>query len=156
MDKKNSENLIAYCGLYCGECFAHKGTIADLARDLRKELRQTRFDIMADAMSEISFFEVFKGYQTCYDVLGAMVKFRCKRACRGNGGNPGCKIRTCCRKKELIGCWECAEYTSCAKLDTLNATHGDAHRKNLNTIKRKGVSGFLSGTKQWYVKPKKV
>ena len=68
MDKKNSENLIAYCGLYCGECFAHKGTIADLARDLRKELRQTRFDIMADAMSEISFFEVFKGYQTCYDV----------------------------------------------------------------------------------------
>ncbi len=63
--KKAAENLVAYCGLYCGECFAHKGMIADLARDIRKELRQTRFDIMADAMSDISYFRVFKGYQTC-------------------------------------------------------------------------------------------
>ena len=103
MENKTSENLIAYCGLYCGECFAHKGVIADLARDICKELRQTRFDIMAEAVSEFSFFEVFKGYQNCYDVLGAMVKFRCKRGCRENSGNPSCKIHTCCGKKELAG-----------------------------------------------------
>ncbi len=101
-----------------------------------------------------SYFEVFKDYQTSYEVLGAMVKFRCKRGCRENGGNPSCKIRTCCRKKALTGCWECDKYTTCAKLDALNATHGDAYRKNLNTLKRKGVSGFLSGKKHWYIKPK--
>ena len=85
MQKKAKENLVAYCGLYCEECFAHKGMIADLARDLRKELRQTRFDILADAMSEVSYFKVFKDYQTCYEVLGAMVKFRCHKGCK-NGG----------------------------------------------------------------------
>jgi len=154
MEKKAVENLVAYCGLYCGECFARKGMIADLARDLRKELRRTRFDILAEAMSEVSYFKVFKDYQPAYEVLGAMVKFRCKRGCRENGGNPGCKIRTCCRKKALTGCWECAEYFDCPKLDTLNATHGDAHRKNLNILKRKGVPGFLSGKKHWYIKPK--
>ena len=151
---KTAKNLVAYCGLYCGECFAHEGIIADMARDIRKELRQARFDITAKALSEVSYFEVFKGYQTCYDVLGAMVKFRCKRGCRENGGNPGCKIRTCNRKKGLVGCWECAEYPNCTKLDALNATHGDAHRKNLNILKRKGVSGFLAGKKHWYIKPK--
>ncbi|MDY6866058.1 MAG: hypothetical protein SVY15_08845 [Halobacteriota archaeon] len=30
---------VAYCGLHCEGCFSYKGTIADMARDLRKELR---------------------------------------------------------------------------------------------------------------------
>ena len=28
---EENDHLISYCGLYCGDCFAHKGTIADLA-----------------------------------------------------------------------------------------------------------------------------
>ena len=35
-DNEADRNIIAYCGLHCGDCFAHKGKIADLARDLRK------------------------------------------------------------------------------------------------------------------------
>ena len=42
----NNEKLIAYCGLYCGDCFGYKGKIAELAKDLRKELRQEKFEIM--------------------------------------------------------------------------------------------------------------
>ena len=42
------KDLVAYCGLYCGECFSYRGKVADLARDLRKELRQTRFDKVAE------------------------------------------------------------------------------------------------------------
>ena len=148
------QNLIAYCGLYCGDCFARKGTIADLARDLRKELRQTRFDILAEGISEVPMFKVFKDYQICYGVLGGMVKFRCKRACRENGGNPFCKIRKCCEKKNFKGCWECEEIRTCKKFNELNSTHGDAHRKNIGLIKRKGYAGFLSGKRYWYVKPK--
>jgi len=34
------ENLVTYCGLYCGDCFNYTGSIADMARDLRKELRK--------------------------------------------------------------------------------------------------------------------
>ncbi len=61
-DNEADRNLIAYCGLYCGDCFAHKGKIADLARDLRKELRQSKFDKTAESLSDISFFKVFENY----------------------------------------------------------------------------------------------
>ncbi len=77
------KDLITYCGLYCGDCFSYKGKIADLARDLRKELRQAKFERDAEILSSIPFFKTLKDYPQCYAVLGAMVKFRCKRTCRG-------------------------------------------------------------------------
>ena len=67
-----NKDLIAYCGLYCGECFAYQGTIPDLARDLRKELRKARYDKFAEFISTFSFGKDFKNYQECYEVLGAM------------------------------------------------------------------------------------
>lgn len=42
-----TEELVAYCGLCCQDCFGYKGRIADLAKELRQELRQEKFDIMA-------------------------------------------------------------------------------------------------------------
>ncbi|MBC8415431.1 MAG: DUF3795 domain-containing protein [Candidatus Cloacimonetes bacterium] len=150
-DKKE---LISYCGLYCGECPNYTGKIADLARDLRKELRCVRFEKTADVLSELSFFSMFKDYKQCYDVLGGMVKLRCNHACKDGGGNPYCKIRTCCLKKEIEGCWLCAEFETCEKLDELKANHGVAHIKNLRKINRNGIDGFLEGQKHWYIKPK--
>ena len=150
-----NEGLIAYCGLYCGDCFGYKGTVADLARDLRKELRASRFDKTAEAMSAMSFFEVFKNYPQCYEVLGALVKLRCKKACRGGGGPPFCNIRKCCQKKKIDGCWQCDEFLTCEKLDFLKANHGDAHLKNLRKLKRQGVDKFLEGEKYWYSAIKK-
>jgi len=55
---------------------------------------------------------------------------------------------------EIEGCWLCDEFETCEKLQELIANHGDAHIKNLRKIKRKGIDGFLDGTKYWYVKPK--
>ena len=137
-----------------GECFVHQGKVADLARDLRKELRQVRFDKTAESLSALSFFKVLENYPQCYEVLGAMVKFRCKNGCREGGGNPYCKIRKCCQKKGFEGCWECEEFESCEKLDTLKANHGIAHIKNLKKINKKGVAEFLDGKKYWYIKAK--
>ena len=142
MDKED-KNLIAYCGLFCGDCFGYKGKIADLARDLRKELRESKFDKLAKGIP----FKEFKNYNECYEVLGAMVRLRCKSACRKGGGNPFCKIRKCCQKKNIEGCWECDEFESCEKLDSLKQGHGDAHIKNLMRIKKKGVDEFLKGNK---------
>ena len=147
---KEDKNLIAYCGLYCGECFSYIGKVADLARDLRKELRQASFDKLAEGIP----FKEFKHYKECYEVLGAMVKLRCKSACKGGGGNPFCKIRKCCQKKEIEGCWECDEFKACEKLDFLKVNHGDAHIKNLRIIKKKGIDEFLKGKKYWYSKLK--
>ncbi|MEA1985675.1 MAG: DUF3795 domain-containing protein [Euryarchaeota archaeon] len=145
----DDNDLVAYCGLYCGDCFGHKGTIADLSRDLRKELRQARFDLVAEVIP----FKEFENYKECYEVLGALVRLRCNHACRGGGGPPFCKMRKCCQEKGIEGCWECDEFEICVKLDFLMPTHGDAHINNLRKLKKKGVEGFLKGKKDWYVKP---
>jgi len=144
-----NKELIAYCGLYCGDCVSYKGKVADLARDLRKELRAAKFDKTAEVLAAVPFFEALKNYDQCYEVLGAMVKFRCKKTCKGGGGPPFCKMRKCCQKKGIEGCWECADFETCENLDFLKAGHGEAHLKNLRTLKKKGVAAFLEGTKYW-------
>ena len=145
---------IAYCGLYCQECPSHTGIIADLSRDLRKELRTYRYDKTAEFLAPIPFFSYFKHYPEAYKVLGGLVRMRCKHMCKGGGGPPFCKMRKCCKKKEFEGCWECDDIETCKHLEFLEPSHGDAHRKNLRILKRKGVDGFLAGKKFWYVKPK--
>ena len=37
----NAEEFVTYFGPYCGDCHGCSGHVADLARDLRRELRQT-------------------------------------------------------------------------------------------------------------------
>ena len=139
--------LIAYCGLYCGDCFNYKGEIADLSRDLRKKLREARFDVVSRGLSK--YFKQLSNYEECYEVLGAMVRLRCKRTCRSGGGNPACKVRICCQRKSITGCWECDEFPTCTKLDFLKAIHGDACLKNLTKLKKRGVESFLQGARDF-------
>lgn len=140
---------IAYCGLCCLDCHGYTGKVADLARDLRKELRAYKYDKFAHSMAALSFGKAFQDYDKCYDVLGAMVKFRCKKGCRNEGGNPFCKIRKCCVNKGFAGCWECDEFKDCQKLQMLVPIHENAHIKNLTAIKKKGLKSFLSGKRYW-------
>jgi len=140
-------NLVAYCGLCCGDCFNRKGEIADLARDLRKKLRENKFDVVSTGLSK--YFKDLSNYQQCYEVLGAMVRLRCKRTCKEGGGNPGCKARNCCKKKALPGCWVCGEFETCPKLDFLKPIHADSYLKNLRILKKSGEEAFLQG-KRYY------
>ena len=143
------KDLVAFCGLYCGDCFGYKGIIADLSRDLRKELRQAKFDNQAELMSKEPFFAVLKDYPQCYEVLGALVNFRCKRACRGGGGPPFCKIRKCCQKKVVEGCWQCDDFETCDKLAGLKPYHRDAMHKNIRIIRKVGINSFVVGKRYW-------
>ncbi|HJH27981.1 MAG TPA: hypothetical protein C5S37_14745 [Methanophagales archaeon] len=60
---------------------------------------------------EVKFILIlFENYGQCYEVLGALVKFRCKNACRDGGGPPFCKIRKCSQRRGIEGCWECDEF----------------------------------------------
>ena len=142
MNEVNRE-LVAYCGLCCGDCPFYRGKIADLARDLRKELRQSKFDRIAGT------WDAFANYGECYQMLGTMVGLRCKRACRGGGGPPFCKIRQCCQKKGIDGCWQCEEIEGCTKLKFLEPVHQDAHVKNLRRIKKVGLDEWLQGKRFW-------
>jgi len=145
--RDKNEKLIAYCGLYCDDCFNRKGEIADLARDLRKKLREANFSQASKGLSK--FFKEFKDYETCYTVLGKMVNLRCKKCCRDGGGNTFCKIRKCSQKKGLDGCWKCDEFESCKKLEDLELTHKEANIKNLRRIKKKGKNEFIKGKRDW-------
>ncbi|MBT4510620.1 MAG: DUF3795 domain-containing protein [Chloroflexi bacterium] len=138
-------NLVATCGLYRGDCHGYTGAIADLARDLRKELRHYKYDKFAKAIP----FKAFKNYDECYETLGAMVKFRCKKACHGGGGPPFCKIRKCCELKDFDGCWQCDEIQDCDKLEFLDPVHNDAHMKNLQKIKKVGLEKWINGKRFW-------
>jgi hypothetical protein len=151
---KKKEELIAYCGLFCENCHGYNGKIPDLARDLRKELRENRYDLFAKFISTYSFGKDFSNYDECYKVLGAMVKFRCRKGCRAGGGSPFCKIRKCCTKKGFEGCWECSDFVTCKELEFLENVHGDAHIKNLKKIGKSGKKGFIDGKPLWYSKKK--
>lgn len=150
MSSKKDLETIAYCGLCCQDCQGYNGRIPDLARDLRKELRQSKYKKFADFMGQNPFGRKLKDYDTCYQVLGAMVKFRCRKGCRNGGGNPFCKVRACARKKGFEGCWLCEEFEDCKKLrGDLCEVHDDGHLKNLRRLKKKGVKAFLQGKRDW-------
>lgn len=143
-------DLIGYCGMYCGDCVGQTQTVANLARDLRGELRRHKFKDMADTLATIPLFREFRHYEKCYNILGAMMKICCKKACRGNGGPPRCKIRSCARKKGIDGCWQCDDFPTCEKLKFLEAHHGVAHLKNLLKLKRQGPADFVKSKRYWY------
>ncbi len=151
---RDGEKLIAYCGLYCGDCRGYKGTIANLARDLNRELRRERFEGLAAALSKVPFFKALEHYPQCCEVLETLPKLRCKRTCRGNGGPPHCAIRMCNREKGFDGCWGCDEFKTCLKLDFLKSGHGDAPIRNLAKIKRSGTQAFVQGKRLWRTKTK--
>jgi hypothetical protein len=148
MVEKNLE-VITYCGLCCLDCHGYTGKIAGLARDLRKELRSAQYEKIATAIANTPFGKPFAHYGECYELLGAMVKFRCKKGCRNGGGPPFCQIRKCCQKKEIAGCWECSDAEECTKLDFLKPVHGDGHKKNIRAIQKKGLGGFVAGKRNW-------
>ena len=143
------KGVVTFCGLCCLDCHGHTGKIPDLARDLRKELKKAKYEKFAASVSKYPFAAAFGHYPECYELLGQMMKFRCKKGCRDGGGPPFCKIRKCCNSKKIDGCWECDSYESCEKLDFLDDTHGEAAKKNLATIKKKGIAGFLAGKRNW-------
>jgi hypothetical protein len=97
----------------------------------------------------LKYFKPYANYDQTYELLGMMVKLRCKRTCRNGGGPPSCKIRNCCIKKEYAGCWECDEFEKCKKLEFLEAVHNDVHLKNIIKIKKQGIPKFLQGKKYW-------
>jgi hypothetical protein len=90
VERDEGTQQIAYCGIYCGSCLNNTGEIADLARDLRKKLRENRFEQIAPALAVA--FKPFANYPQCYETLGAMVKLRCKRGCRDNGGHLSARL----------------------------------------------------------------
>jgi hypothetical protein len=146
-------DLVAYCGLYCDDCLARKGRVADLATALKGELKQEGFEQFVEAVSDVPFFQALKKYPEFTEVLELLANSRCERTCKEGGADHGCEVRICCTEKGIEGCWVCGEFVGCDKLTFLEGVHGIAHIRNLRRLKRNGVSEFVKGRHDWYVKP---
>ena len=140
-------DLIAYCGLYCATCPAYTQVAANLAKNLRAELKKGKFDKVADFLSKIPVFAAFKHYGQGYELLGAITKMRCGRGCKGGGGGPDCKIRICAKQKGLAGCWGCDKLEGCKKLKILEESGDTTPIKNLRKIRRLGPAGFVNSVR---------
>ena len=147
------EELISYCGLYCGDCFGYQGKIASLADELDKEFKKVNFKKNADFFAEMPVFKAFKNYDHFVELLETLKELKCE-GCRTGGGPPFCEIRKCCGEKDIEGCWECDEFKDyselkeCEKLQFLK-THGDGHIKNLVILREKGEEAFIKGERNW-------
>jgi hypothetical protein len=138
-------DLIAYCGIYCGSCPAYTQSLANLSKDLRKELRSSKCDKAAPALAKIPAFRVFKHYDKFCEVLDFLAKMRCKEVCRNGGGSAQCRIKKCVKKKDYDGCWQCDDFEMCENLKMLEK-YGDTEKsylKNLRKIKRQGPAAFV-------------
>ncbi|MFX1565130.1 MAG: hypothetical protein ACFFCH_03985 [Promethearchaeota archaeon] len=153
MSEKTKET--AYYELYCKECPSNTGVIADLARNLRKEFRTYRYDMIGKDLAKDSFFKDFQNGPEAYKDLGGRVCMRYKNQCKGGCGPPFSKMKKCAQKKGFEGCRELSEFKIYKHFEFFDPAHGDVHHKNLSILKKKGVDGFLAGKKHWWVTPKK-
>ncbi|MFX1514005.1 MAG: DUF3795 domain-containing protein [Promethearchaeota archaeon] len=134
----NTQNLVAYCGLYCGACGIRQGAFSKPIEQLTNIIKFYGFD---KEMDEFSKWEpAFKHYKEFEQVLDALNKtFGSCSDCRSGGGDPNCKIRPCASEKGLITCVECSELGTCEILKQYPWASS-----NLQTIKKEGFDSWLA------------
>jgi hypothetical protein len=130
----------ACCGLFCKDCIpSHEGFFAT-AKALAGELDALDFDRYAELKAErdgsFSDYARFRAY------LSRVISLRCPAPCAEGGGKPDCAIRSCAGAKGYAGCWECADFVTCALLTPFETFHGDTPRKNLRLIKTYGIDNW--------------
>jgi len=134
--------MVAYCGLYCATCPGYTQVPANLAKQLKAELKKGKFDTAADFLAKMPGFGAFKYYKQANELLDAVSKLRCK-GCKSGGGSPKCEIRICAKGKRFAGCWQCEEFEGCKKFVFLIEGNDVTYLKNLRRIKKIGPDRFV-------------
>jgi len=137
MDVK-PEDLVAYCGHYCGNC-GICGFNIDLNRKAVKNVIETA-GFQGEAahlgwpvMREIATHccEEFEGQVGSFtEFVGSLFPTWCRDGCV-----PTCRIAECCKEKGYSTCAECSETKTCGIL----AERYEDTKGNLEEIQRMGV-----------------
>ena len=144
MKHNKNTNLIGYCALYCGNCVLRIGKVADLCGQLLEKFHEIKFEKWAKGLASLSEeVKAFEKYESCYEVLKAWEEMRCEKPCREGGGSADCKIRICCRKKNIEGCWECEKFEDCDTLARLKPINGEVNINNIRKIRTEGIDKFI-------------
>jgi len=141
------KDLLAYCGLYCGDCLGYTGVIADAAKNFMKVLEKYKFDQTAKCV----FPEELKNYDTFCEMLVFMTNLKCPKICREREDSDAfCKVRKCCRDRGFHACYECDDFETCEKLkSTHEGLNYDSCVKNLKTIKEMGLEAWIISGKRF-------
>jgi hypothetical protein len=138
------KELVAYCGIYCGDCLGYTGVSADAAEAFAAVLDRYQFERTAAWIfpEELAEFDRFR------KELAFMTGLRCPGRCRRAAGEAvpeGCAVRTCCIERGIYACSECAEFETCAKLRDLHRPlHLNACLRNLRAMRGKGLDAWLA------------
>jgi len=147
---ETSTELLGYCGLYCADCPAYTGEIADAAKNLSEVL--TKFKVEQTAAT--TFPEEFRDVSKLQKTLEFMGNMRCTTICRQREDTAvSCQIRKCCKEKGFFGCHECAEFEDCDKIRSfMQGSHADACIANLKSIKEQSVETWIEkGNRLWFL-----
>jgi hypothetical protein len=145
----NDRERTACCGLYCGDCIPADEVLFDTTGRLRQQLEDCRFDEYATYKSTGN--KTFDAYQVFREVLDAILALRCLTTCFHGGGRPDCAIRDCAHGKGLEGCWQCGDFETCDRLQSMSACHGDTVQHNLRMIRQHGVEHWSHARGQHYM-----
>jgi hypothetical protein len=140
--------LLAYCGLYCGDCAGYSGEIADSATHLAELLSRYRFDRTARCL----FSEELADYDTFVETLRSVATLRCPKVCRGRtDAETDCEIRACCIDREFYACHECSDVEGCIKLEGHEELHRHARVRSLGAIGEMELETWLArGRRFWF------
>lgn len=143
-----NESLLAYCGLYCGDCAGYSGEIAEAAKNLKETTQRYKFRQTAKHL----FSKELKDYDAFCEALDFMTKLKCPKTCREiDSERVKCEISKCCRGKGFFTCHECSAFEECDKLEKMKGLHGNSCIKNLKSIKEMGVDAWLrKGKRYWF------
>ena len=138
--KKMKKDLLAHCGIYCGDCLGYTGVIADAAEDFKAVLEKYEFEKSAKCI----FPEQLKDYDKIFDKIVFMASLRCPMVCRERtDDNIACEIRECCQVKGFFAYYECYDFEVCEKLKIMEGLHYEAMLKNLKEIKAIGLEEWI-------------
>ncbi len=136
--------LVAYCGLYCGDCLGYTGVIADAAEAFAEVLERYQFERTAAHI----FPEELPEYDRFRENLAFMTELRCPARCRkaeGEAVPTGCAVRNCCIDRGNFACYECDEFETCAKLRELHGElHYDSSLRNMRALRELGLEAWLA------------
>jgi hypothetical protein len=143
--KRDGEEMLAYCGFYCGDCLGHTGVIAEAAKDFKMVLEKYKFERTAKCI----FPDQLKEYDRFFAELLFMTHLKCPFICRVRKEDISCEVRRCCISKGFYACYDCDDFEGCDKLKALmDGLHYNSIIKNLKAIKTMGL-------KEWIRKGKK-
>ncbi len=124
MEQSTNENLVAYCSLYCPKCY--KMNVAEAAENLKEQIENAK-------TKNTEFLKLFPSLE---QILDNLIKLKCFKFCRESGGKASCKIKICCKNKNIDGCWQCKTFKKCDNLKT-------QFINNIKEIKKLGIEGYI-------------